>query len=111
MMNGMDGFASLFIEIAGIVVVLWLAVWLFARRGRVPGGWVARDCQIVRQLPLGPRERVIVVRIGAKQMVLGVGATAVSLLCELTEPLPLSDAGGGPFGDAVRKALGRWRAG
>jgi flagellar protein FliO/FliZ len=110
MTSGMDGFASLFLEIAGIVVVLWAALWLFTRRGRSLGAWGARDCQVLRQLPLGPRERVIVVRIGARQLVLGVGSAAVSLLCELTEPLPLSDAAGGAFGDAVRKALGKWRA-
>ena len=111
MTNGMDGFGALFIEIAGIVLILWIAVWLFARRGRSLGSWGGNDCQILRQLPLGPRERVIVVRIGGKQLVLGVGSAAVSLLCELTEPLPLSGSGGNPFGDAVRKALGKWHAG
>jgi flagellar protein FliO/FliZ len=111
MTGGMDGFASLFLEIAGIVVVLWIALWLFTRRGRSLGAWAGRDCQVLRQLPLGPRERLIVVRIGGKQLVLGVGSAAVSLLCELAEPLPFSDSAGGPFGDAVRKALGKWRAG
>ncbi|MGH7072998.1 MAG: flagellar biosynthetic protein FliO [Stellaceae bacterium] len=111
MTSGVDGFGSLFIEIAGIVVLLWLALWFFTRRGRSPGAWSARDCQVLRQLPLGPRERVIVVRIGQRQLVLGVGATAVSLLCELSEPLPVGDSAAGPFGDAMRKALGKWRVG
>lgn len=111
MTNGMDGFGSLFLEIAGIIVVLWIALWLFQRRGRGSGAWGARDCHILRQLPLGPRERVIVVEIGGRQLVLGVGSTAVSLLCELTEPLPPANAGNGVFGEAVRKALGQWRAG
>jgi flagellar protein FliO/FliZ len=112
MTSGLDGFYSLFLEVAGIVVVLWAALWLIARRGRSPlGGWGTRDCEIVRQLPLGPRERVIVVRIGAKQLVLGVGSASVSFLCELSEPLTQPDANAGAFGDAVRKAVGRWRVG
>lgn len=112
MTGGMDGFASLFIEIGGIVLALWVALWLFVRRGRSPvAAWGARDCQILRQVALGPRERVIVVRIGQKQLVLGVGSTSVSLICELDEPLPLGEAGGGPFGEAIRKAVGRWRVG
>jgi len=112
MIGGMDGFAFLFLEIGAIVLVLWGALWLVKRRGRAGGGaFGARDCRILRQMPIGPRERVIVVEIGGKQLVLGVGSAAVSLLCELTEPLSPTDANGGVFGEAVRKAMGRWRAG
>ncbi|HEX4112999.1 MAG TPA: flagellar biosynthetic protein FliO [Stellaceae bacterium] len=111
MTGGMDGFALLFLEIGVIVAVLWALLWWLKRRGRAPGGgWGARDCQIIRQMPLGPRERVIVVRVGAKQLVLGVGSASVSLLCELDEPLASADGAGGMFGDAVRKAVGKWRA-
>jgi flagellar protein FliO/FliZ len=111
MTSGMDGFASLFIEIAGIVVLLWIALWLFTRRGRSAGASRARDCQVLRQLPLGPRERVLVVRIGEKQLVIGVAATSISLLCELSDPFPVSDSPGGPFSDIVRRAIGKWRVG
>jgi flagellar protein FliO/FliZ len=110
-MMAVDGFASLFFEIGGIVVALWVVLWLLSRRGRAPAAaWGARDCQVLRQLALGQRERVIVVRIGGKQLVLGVGSAAVSLLCELDEPLPVGDGAGGAFADAIRKAVGRWRA-
>jgi flagellar protein FliO/FliZ len=113
MTGGMDGFALVFIEIGLIVAVLWALLWWLKRRGRATGGgWGgAADCQIVRQMPLGPRERLMVVRIGAKQLVLGIGSASVSLLCELEEPLPVAEGAGGPFGDAVRKAVGKWRAG
>ena len=112
MTGGMDGFTSLFFEIGGIVLVLWIALWLFVRRGRSPvSAWGARDCRILRQMALGPRERVIVVRIGPKQLVLGVSNASVSLICELDETLPETDIAAGPFGDAIRKAVGRWRVG
>ncbi|HXE16617.1 MAG TPA: flagellar biosynthetic protein FliO [Stellaceae bacterium] len=112
MTGGLDGFTTLFLEIGGIVVALWLALWFIARRKHGFGGLAAgRDCQILRQMPLGPRERLVVVRVGARQLVLGIGSASVSLLCELNEPLPAGDADGGPFGDAIRKAVGRWRGG
>jgi flagellar protein FliO/FliZ len=112
MTGGFDGFTTLFLEVGGIVVALWVALWLIARRGRATGAASGgRDCQILRQLTVGPRERVIVVRVGAKQLVLGVGSASVSLICELDEPLPLTDANGGPFGEVIRKAVGRWRVG
>jgi flagellar biogenesis protein FliO len=73
--------------------------------------WSGRDCTVLRSLVLGPRERLVVVRIGAKQLVLGIGSTAISLLCELEEPMapvPLSNT---KFGEAVRKAMERWHRG
>ncbi|HEY7992366.1 MAG TPA: flagellar biosynthetic protein FliO [Stellaceae bacterium] len=112
MTGGLDGFTSLFLEIGGIVVALWIALWFIARRNRGFGGMGGgRDCQVLRQMPLGPRERLVVVRVGAKQLVLGIGSASVSLLCELSEPLPLGDSDVGAFGDAIRKAVGRWRGG
>lgn len=112
MSSGLDGFTSLFLEIGVIVAVLWVALWLLVRRRGAPGpAFGSRDCQILRQLTVGPRERVIVVRIGAKQLVLGTSSNAVTLICELDEPLPPADSGGGAFGDVIRNAVGRWRAG
>lgn len=112
MTGGFDGFTSLFLEIGGIVVALWLALWFVSRRNRgVGGAGGGRDCQVLRQMALGPRERLVVVRVGTRQLVLGIGSASVSLLCELNEPLEFGGADGGPFGDAIRKAVGRWRGG
>ena len=112
MAGGFDGFGSLFLEIGGIVVAFWVALWFVARRGRGAGvAWSTRDCQVLRQLAIGPRERVVVVRIATKQFVLGVGSASVSLISELEEPLPAADTPGGAFADAVRRAMGRWHVG
>jgi len=105
------GFASLSVAMGVIVVLLWVALWTL-RRAR-PNGVALRneDCRILRALCLGPRERLLVVSIGAKQLVLGVGNGAVCLLHELNEPLsPIAPADTG-FGDVIRRARERWRAG
>jgi len=106
-----DGLTSLSLTIGLVVLVLWGAVWM-VRRAR-PGAmlWNAGDCAVVRSLALGPRERLLVVRVGTKQLVVGVGSAAVSLLCELDEPLPQGPAADQKFGEAIRKAVGRWRVG
>jgi len=101
---GVEGFGTLLLELGGIVLFLYLVLW-FVRRGRGLGG-AYRDCTVLRTLPLGPKERLHVVKIGTRQLVVGVGAASVSLICELTEPLAQAD-GGNAFGDAVKKALGR----
>lgn len=104
---------SLSLTLAILVLLLWGAVWLVRRmRPGAVSSWDGRDCAVIRSLALGPRERLLVVRVGPRQLVIGVGAASVSLLCELDEPLP--PAGGGAernFGEAVKKAVGRWRGG
>ena len=106
-----DGLASLSLTIGVIVLLLWGAIWALRRLrpGAMP--WDGRDCAIVRSLALGPRERLLVVRIGTKHLVVGVGTASVSLLCELEEPLAQANAVDQKFGEAIRKAVGRWRGG
>lgn len=104
------GLNSLSLTLGIIVLVLWGGIW--AMRRMRPGSVVgnSRDCSVVRSLALGPRERLLVVQVGARHLVIGVGSASVSLLCELDEPLPAA-AGDAGFGETMRKALGRWRGG
>jgi flagellar protein FliO/FliZ len=106
----MDGLASLSLAIGIIALLLWGALWA-VRRAR-PNGvmWSGGDCRIVRALALGPRERLLVVRVGSKQLVVAVGSAAISLLCELDEPLPPIPPANARFGEAVRKAIERWHS-
>lgn len=103
-----DGLASLSLAVGVAVVLLWAALW--ALRRMRPNGSAGRnaDCKIVRVLGLGPRERLVVVSIGSKQLVIGVGGTSISLLCELDAPLSPVTPVNSAFGDAVRKARERW---
>jgi flagellar protein FliO/FliZ len=104
------GLDSLTLTLGIIVLVLWGGIW--AMRRLRPGSVVgnSRDCSVVRSLALGPRERLLVVQVGTRHLVIGVGSTSVSLLCELDGPLPAA-AGDPRFGETMRKALGRWRGG
>jgi flagellar protein FliO/FliZ len=104
----MDALGSLSLAVGLVVALLWGGLWAL-RRGR-PG--LARrgdDCRIVRGLSLGPRERLYVVAVGAKQLVIGVTPGTVSLLCELAAPLSPGAPASAGFAEAVRKACERWR--
>jgi flagellar protein FliO/FliZ len=105
-----DGLASLSLTIGLIVMLLWGAVWAL-RRLRPGAGVSAGDCAVIRALALGPRERLLVVRVGAKHLVIGVGAAGVCLLCELPEPLPpvSRSAVNTPFAAVIGKAVKSWR--
>ncbi|HEX3860965.1 MAG TPA: flagellar biosynthetic protein FliO [Stellaceae bacterium] len=109
-----DAYTTLMLTLGAIVLLLWGVLW-FVRRlrpgalaGALSGG--GGDCVVLRSLALGPRERLLVVRVGTRHLVVGVGAASVSLLCELDGPLQPAGAADGRFGDIIRQVSGRWRA-
>jgi len=106
-----DGLASLSLAIGVIVLLLWGGMWALRRMRPSAPVWGARDCSIVRSVTLGPRERLVVVRVGTRHLVVGVGSAAVSLLCELDEPLAPIAPANAKFGEAIRKAMERWHTG
>ncbi len=107
-----DGVGSLSLEIGALVLLLWGALWVLRRtRPGAAAAWGAKDCAIVRSVALGPRERLVVVQVGARHLVVGIGAAAVTLLCELDQPLPPIASPNAKFGEAIRTAVGKWRAG
>jgi len=74
--------ASLLQMIFGLAVVLAAiaaSAW-FARRMGVAGGNGARLMKVVSSLPVGAKENVVVIEIGAQWMVLGVAPGRVSQL-------------------------------
>lgn len=82
----MDSFAfQVVTTVAALALVLALA-WLSLRvlRNRLPGtasrGGDDAALRFVRALPLGPRERVVLVEHRGEQLMLGVTAGGISLL-------------------------------
>lgn len=63
---------------------------------RMGGGVIgARESfRVVSSLPVGQRERVVVLQIGEQQFVLGVAPGHVNLLHRLEEPLPRERSAG-----------------
>lgn len=70
----------------GLVIALaWGALWLLRRfqdralgAGRMPSG--GRAMRFVRALPLGPRERLVLIDIDGEEMLLGVTAHGITEL-------------------------------
>ncbi len=73
---------SLVVVIAAIVAVAWLARRL--QRGRFRDAGVLR---VVATQSLGTRERVVLLDVGGKQLLVGVTAQHVNRLLALDEPL------------------------
>lgn len=68
-----------------ILLVLGLG-WLFKKLTlRLPGN---RQIKVICAMPLGQRERILVIEIQGKQRVIGVTPQSINLLFELENPLP-----------------------
>lgn len=89
------------LEMVGALMLVLLVIvalaWLLRGMQRMSGNWRS-DLRVVGQIPLGSRERAVVVEVGDEQFLLGVGPGQVRLLCRLDQPLadPSPDASASP---------------
>ena len=86
--------------------ILLLAWGLRRLQGLAPRQQVIR---LLASLPLGPRERLLLVEVGAQQLLLGVAPGRISLLHALEEPvsLPASEPASPEFARRQLEALGQ----
>ena len=107
---------SLLQMMAGLAVVLGAiaaSAW-FARRMGAGSGGNARLLKIVSALPVGAKERVVIVEVGTQWMVLGVAPGRVSALATLPKgELPEAPSGvaaspmGIDFAALLKKVINR----
>jgi flagellar protein FliO/FliZ len=110
--------ALLRVVLALLIVLgaVFTAAWL-SRRLRGFGPARGHDLELLAQLPLGPRERAVLIRVGEQQLLLGVAQGSVSKLHVLKDAsvragAPLSEAAPASaqrptFRALLMKSLGR----
>lgn len=81
-------FGSLIFVVAFILFLAWLL-----KRMRVPSMMNQGGLSIVRQLPVGTRERVVIVQAGEEQFLVGVTSQSVQLISKLETPLNQEELG------------------
>lgn len=91
-----------------LVVGLILALGSLARRMPGVGGASSKGLRVVGSLPLGPRDRVVVVEVGSTQLLIGVGPGGMRTLHTLEEPLPVAPAPSTPpFAQLLAQHFGK----
>ncbi len=75
-------FGSLIFVVALILVLAWLM-----KRMRIPALGREKDFAVIRQIPLGARERLMVVKAGDEQFVVGMTPQSIQLISKLETPL------------------------
>jgi flagellar protein FliO/FliZ len=99
--------AQLSLSLIAIVALILAIGWVLKRfRLHAPRGAV--DSEVLDQLSLGPRERVVLFRIGEAQVLVGVGASGIVALTPLVTPISLkADSRAPAFADRLRDIMKR----
>ncbi|WP_421866709.1 flagellar biosynthetic protein FliO [Motiliproteus sp.] len=106
-------YAALAQLVVGLVLVLLLFVvlaWLVKRSG-VAGGFSHSRMKVISTLPLGARERAVLVQVGDRQLLLGVAPGRVSLLQNFDTPVIEAEQSAPGFANWLNRAVAEQRAG
>ncbi|WP_207062437.1 flagellar biosynthetic protein FliO [Motiliproteus sp. SC1-56] len=105
LMSG-DALGQMLLGLVLVLVLIFALAWLVRRLGGT-GGFGSRGFKVVASLPLGARERLVLVQAGSRQLLLGVAPGRVNLLHEYEQPLlePSSPVAEGAFSQRLREAL------
>jgi flagellar protein FliO/FliZ len=98
---------QLTLSLIAIVALIFALGWVMKRfKLTAPRG--SLDSEVLDQLALGPRERIVLLRIGDAQVLVGVGAGGIVPLTPLSTPVALKAAVPSPaFADRLRDMMKR----
>lgn len=88
------------------IVALIFALSWFLKRLKLVGPRSRGELAIIDQLTVGPRERIVLVRVGEGQVLVGIGPGGMIGLAPLPTPIVLKGAPPAPvFADRLRELL------
>lgn len=90
------------------IVALIIAISWALKRLKVAGPRGRGEIAVVDELALGPRERIVLLRVGESQVLVGIGAGGVVGLTPLATPIAIKAASSVPvFADRLREFMKR----
>ncbi len=99
--------AQLTLSLVAILALIFALGWLL-RRFKLAGPRSRGDIAVLDELSLSPRERILLVRVGNAQVLVGIGAAGMVGLTPLATPIDVAPAAAAPvFADRLRELLGR----
>lgn len=77
---------SVILALLGIIVLIFALSWFVKRFGQ--GGFAQNQhIKIIATMPLGTRERIVLIEAGGQQLLLGITAAAINTLHVFNEPI------------------------
>lgn len=98
---------KLVVSLVLVLVLMFALVWVIKRVGRLDARAGNYPMQVLTQMSIGPRERILLVAVGDRQMLVGVSQGAIESLGWVDPPLePRRRDGQNPsFGEAFQEQL------
>ncbi|MDW6001507.1 flagellar biosynthetic protein FliO [Vibrio mangrovi] len=85
-MSILTTFGALIFVVAFILILAFLL-----KKMRLPAlGGSQKDLMVIRQLPIGTKEKLLVVQVGEEQFLVGATAHSIRLISKLEQPLTSS---------------------
>jgi flagellar protein FliO/FliZ len=99
--------------LGAVLLVLVLLAWALRYLLRLTPGGVPGAVRVVAAIPLGTRERVLLLQVGQTQLLVGVAPGRIQTLHVLDRPVDLAGAGDASpgFAPQLARLLGRAREG
>jgi flagellar protein FliO/FliZ len=91
------------------IVALILAISWVLKRMKLAGPRGSGELAVLEELSVGPRDRIMLIRVGESQVLVGVGAGGLVPLTPLAVPIVLkgSAAPAAPFAERLREMMKR----
>jgi flagellar protein FliO/FliZ len=109
---GIGGLGQMTLALLVVLATLFALAWLL-RRVRGIGNRFGNALDVVAYVPLGQKERAVLLKVGSTQILLGVAPGRVNALYVLPEPLALeqratpADDGRPSFRALLMRSLGK----
>ncbi|HEX4268368.1 MAG TPA: flagellar biosynthetic protein FliO [Steroidobacteraceae bacterium] len=108
---GAGGLASVTFALLAVLAAIFAVAWL-ARRVRGMGSRIGNAIDILADVPLGTKERAVLLRVGTEQILVGVAPGRVSALHVLREPVEIPKAAtatapAASFSALLKRSLGK----
>ncbi|HEX3844657.1 MAG TPA: flagellar biosynthetic protein FliO [Steroidobacteraceae bacterium] len=109
---GAGGLTSVTLALLLVLAAIFAVAWV-ARRVRGIGNRVGNAIDVLADVPLGPKERAVLLKVGTEQVLIGVAPGRVSALHVLREPVEVTKAAtatapaAASFSALLKRSLGK----
>jgi flagellar protein FliO/FliZ len=84
-LTALSSLLAIVVSLAFVIGLAWGGLWLLRKFqdgafGKLTGEYSGRELRFERALPIGQRERLVLVEVDGEQLLLGVTAHAITLL-------------------------------